>query len=468
MKITQLKSLVKHGESEMLEFKSSTGGLPSGMQTICAFLNSTHGGTLIFGVTDKGQITGQIVNDKTKQEIANEIKKIEPRATIDIQYVKISPDRQAIVLFANPGDNAPYMYDGRAYTRNQSTTMRMTSEEYAYLYNLNNPTLWEGLTNNKCKLNDLDRKRIKEVVHLAVHEKRLPATAITLSIPDIVNKFNLIVNDKLTNAAVILFCKNEKKQFPQSNIQLARFKGTDKKEFLSTKWYEGNAFDLYDKAMDFLVFALPVAARIEPGNPIRVETPAIPYNVLREALTNAIIHRDYSNSGSSITAAIYDDRVEITNIGALPKGISLNQLSKNHPSIRRNPAIAHVFYLYGQIEKWGRGTLDMIDDCKKAGNPLPIYEELGGSFSITLPFKEPIRTVILEQIESPKLVSLTDRQRKIIDALRNGPLTRQELVNKMKSKLTERTLQWEITKLKKMGLITTEGKGKATVWVVVK
>ncbi len=217
-----------------------------------------------------------------------------------------------------------------------------------------------------------------------------------------------------------------------------------------------------------LVFALPVAARIEPGNPIRVETPTIPYNVLREALTNAIIHRDYSNSGGSIAVGIYDDRVEITNIGALPKGVTLKQLSRNHPSIQRNPAIAHVFYLYGQIEKWGRGTLDMIDDCKKAGNPIPIYEEIGGSFSITLPFKEPIRTVIMEQSESRKSIKLTDRQRKIMEALQEGPLNRQQLIKKIRLKLPARTLQWEIAKLKEMGLIKSEGKGKSTVWVFIK
>jgi|ERR1700733_1260985 len=465
MKLTQLKLLVKHGESETLEFKHSTGSITAGMQTVCAFLNSDHGGTVVFGVSDKGQIAGQTVTDKTKKEIAVEINKIEPRVKIDIKYVKVTSDRHAILLFANPGDNAPYTYDGRAYIRNQSTTIRMSKEEYLYLHNKNNPTHWEGLTNNNCKINDLDRNRIKEVVRMGVFEKRLPETAITLSIADILNKFKLIVNEKLTNAAVILFCKNNDKQFPQSYIQFARFRGTDKKEFLSTKLYAGNAFDLYEKAMDFLVFALPVAARIEPGNPIRVETPAIPYNVLREALTNALIHRDYSNPGSSIAVAVYDDRVNITNIGALPKGVTLNQLSKQHPSIQRNPLIAHIFYLCGKIEKWGRGTLDMIEDCKKVGNPLPIYEEVGGSFSITLPFKEPIRTVI-EPVDSHKVVRLTDRQKEIIDILKQGPSSRQDIMNQMTTVITDRVMQLELAKLKKMRIIQSEGKGKSIVWAM--
>lgn len=216
---------------------------------------------------------------------------------------------------------------------------KMTKEDYLYVHNQNNPLSWEALVSNNCKITDLDRDRIQEVVRMAVAKQRMPESALSATIPDILKKLDLVVNDRLINAAVILFCKNERKQFQQANLKLARFKGIDKSEFLDTKYVCANAFDLYDKAMDFLSFALPVAARIEPNNPVRVE---------------------------------------------------------EHPSIQRNPRIAHVFYLCGRIEKWGRGTVDMIDDCKKSGNPAPQFEEVGGSFSLTLPLKTPLRTIIYE------------------------------------------------------------------------
>lgn len=417
MKITQLKTLVKHGESETLEFKNSTGSLNTGMQTVCAFLNSNHGGIVIFGVKDDGKIIGQKVTDSTRKEIAVELNKIDPHPKIDVKYVNIENSLQAIIMVVNPGEKTPYTYDGRPYARSQSTTIRMTKEEYIYLLHQNNPTQWENLTNNTCKLSDLDRNKIKEIIRMAVFEKRLPESSISANIPDILKKLDLMVNGKLTNAAVILFCKNENKQFMQSTLKLARFKGIDKTEFLDTKAFKDNAFNLYDKAMDFLAFNLPVAARIEAGNPNRVEKPAIPYNVLREAITNAIVHRDYSHAGGSTSIAIYDDRVNITNTGALPKGVLLSQLSKEHPSIPRNPLIAHVFYLCGKIEKWGRGTLDMIQACKKAGNPAPKYEEIGGSFSVTLPLKELIHTTIFRQQKDVN--KLTVRQKKILKLKQN-------------------------------------------------
>lgn len=463
MKLAQLKSLVKKGESELLEFKNSTGSLTAGMQTVCAFLNSDTGGTLIFGVKDDGHITGQIITDKTKKEIGIELSKIEPHAKVDVIYVSVAADRKAIVFRVNLGDKQPYTYDDRAFIRNQSTTSRMSKEEYSYLYHKHHPTTWESLPNNTCKISNLDSKLIKEVVRLGIAEKRLPESARKTAIPQILKKLELMHDNKLTNAAVILFCKNEDKQFFQSHIKFARFRGTDKTEFLDNKYYKGNIFDLYDKAIDFLHFVLPVGARIEPGNPIRIETPIIPYKVLREAVTNALIHRDYSHTGGSIDIAVYDDRVNISNIGALPQGVSLRQLFKEHRSIPRNPLIANVFYVCGKIEKWGRGTLDMIEDCKKAGNPLPIYEEIGGSFSVTLPFKEQMSTILYGQKKADR-ISLTTRQKKILEALQEGPLNRQQIMDKVKISLTDRGMQLELAKLKSIGLIASEGKGKAILW----
>jgi ATP-dependent DNA helicase RecG len=464
MKLSQLKALIKHGESEVLEFKNSTASLSSGMQTICAFLNSEHGGIVIFGVKDNSDLVGQDVTDKTQKDIALEINKIEPHARIIVTYVLIEKGKQLIILSAKSDDKAPYTYDGRGFVRNQSTTRRMTKEEYVYLYNENNPTVWENLTSNDCTIKDLDKNRIKKVINTAIAEKRLVELARDESIPNILKKLDLMVNDKLTNAAVILFCKDEDKQFMRSKIQLARFKGTDKREFLNTKEYTSNAFDLYEKAMDYLHFVLPVAARIEPGKAERIETPAIPYNALREAIINALIHRDYSHPGGSISIAIYDDRVEIANTGFLPNGVELNELTKKHHSVLRNPLIAHVFYLCKMIERWGRGTLDMIEDCKKVGNPIPQFEEIGGGFLVTFPLKEPMPTIIYK--EEKKELILTERQKEILSLLQKRVLTRNEIMKQMKESLSDRTLQLELTKLKKLGLAKSERKTKLTVWLL--
>lgn len=464
MKLAHLKSLIKHGESELVEFKKSTASLSSGLQTACAFLNSDQGGLVVFGIQDDGKIVGQKVSDKTRKEIASELNNLEPHTKIDVRYIPLTEDLQVIAVIVAPGEKGPYLYDGRPYIRNQSTTQRMTGEEYAYLHNMHNPTVWEQLPNENCTLHDLDRRKIKEVIRLAVDEKRLPLSALDDSIPDTLRKMGLISNEKLTNAATILFCKNQHKQLFQSNIKLARFKGTTKSEFLDNRIFHGNAFNLFEKAMDFLYYCLPIAARIEEGNPNRIETPAIPYKVLREALANALIHRDYSHQGGAVSVAVYDDRVCISNIGKLPKGVTINSLSKAHESVQRNPLVAHAFYLCRKIEKWGRGTLDMIEDCKKSGNPIPLYEEIGGGFSVTFPLKESIRTTIAGQKEQLDLSTLTRLQKEIVEHLKNGPLSCKKLMDAMQTALSERTIQLQLNKLKAMGLVKIKGKTKAVTW----
>lgn len=477
MNIDQLKALIHAGESEILEFKTSTGSLTSAMQTTCAFLNSDHGGTIIFGVTDKGQIVGQAVSDKTRKDIATELNKLEPYIKIPVKYIPIENDLHLIVFQVPADDKGPYLYDGRAFVRNQSTTIRMSREEFMYLYNVNNPVIWESLMSNNCTFEDLDFDRIKEVMHEAVLEKRLPKSVLNSDTIDVLTKLKLIVNGKLTNAAVILFCKDEDKQFMQAQVKLARFRGTTKSQFLDTQVYIGNAFDLYDKIMKYLNFCLPTAAHIQQGNPVRVETPTIPYSVLREAVTNALVHRDYSNPGGAIDVAIYDDRVNIMNMGALPKGIKIDKLTTAHTSVQRNPLIANVFYVCGKIEKWGRGTLDMIADCKVVGNPLPQYEEIGGVFSITLPFQHSIGTLqpkiqpqhMQPQVTAPQQLpaGLTKRQQQILHLLQAEPLTRQELMAKMDTQFADRTIQLELMTLKKAELVACEGKANNTIWFAI-
>lgn len=129
MDIEQIKSLVKQGESNTLEFKTSTAKLQAAFASIFAFLNG-KGGTVLIGVKDKGQIIGQDVTDSTRLEIANEIKKIEPTASIDISYVKADENKFVIVIHVYAGDHAPYIYDGRAFQRNESGTDRMSQHRY--------------------------------------------------------------------------------------------------------------------------------------------------------------------------------------------------------------------------------------------------------------------------------------------------------------------------------------------------
>lgn len=459
MKSAELKRLVKNKENESLEFKSSTASLNSGFETICAFLNK-NGGHVIFGAKDNGDLIGQDVSAKTLQKIHAEINKIEPRIDLKPQIVTHDDKLFVIVLSVDQGENQPYLYDGRAYIRRHDETHRMSREEFTYLSNKSNPTIWEKVP-SEYTLKELDKSKIKELARIAVAKKKWPDEALDESVPQIAQRLELIKEDRVINAAIILFCKNKSHQYTQANIKLARFKGIDKSSFSDSKQFKGNVFELLDQAMQFLDYHIPVAARIEEGNWVRIETPAIPDKVLREAVINALIHRDYSLHGGSTTIAIYNDRVEIVNIGNLPTGIKLAQLEKRHTSVPRNPIIVKALHLMGKIEAWGRGTNDIINLSKKAGNPAPIFEEIDETFSVTLPFKVPIQEIIEEG-------ELTVRQTQILRSLEEAPLKTIEIIKKLNLDITVRSMQRELLKLKANGFIKSEGSTRALIWILKK
>jgi ATP-dependent DNA helicase RecG len=464
MDIKKVQSIIKEGESNKVEFKTTTTQIKSIFETICAFLNG-DGGTVLIGIKNNGQIIGQKATDNTQQEIARELNKIEPHAEIDISYIPLENNQQIIAITVKSGTRIPYVYDGRPFLRNQSTTIRMPRDKYEHLLYEKRPIFirWESLTTNDCNISDLDNNRIQQVIRVSVNEGRLMESAMSAEPKEILKKFDLMSGDYLTNAAVILFCKNRTKQFLQSELKLARFKGINKSEFLDNKSMRGNIFDLYEYAMSYLENYLPLEGKIEAGNPFRIETPAIPYKVLREAIVNALAHRDYSSSGGSVSIAIYDDRVEVSSTGRLPNEISLSELGKQHESHPRNRLIANVLYACRMIERWGRGTQDMIEICKKSGNPRPKFVELTGSFTVIFPLKEPIG----DHVKQKKIV-LTSRQKEILEIIEEFPKNSAQIADKLKKSPSLRMVQIDLLKLEKAGFVKREGKARSVIWKILK
>jgi ATP-dependent DNA helicase RecG len=120
---------------------------------------------------------------------------------------------------------------------------------------------------------------------------------------------------------------------------------------------------------------VPIAGQVVPGKLVREDQPWYPPRATREAIANAICHRDYTIPGGAVAVAMYDDHLEITNPGTFHFGITPEELVQPHESKPWNPIIANVFYRAGIIERWGSGTLNILDWCKENGNPSPTWRE---------------------------------------------------------------------------------------------
>ena len=374
--LDKVKELVIR-EGKTVEFKKSTGQLERGMETICAFLNG-EGGTVLFGVHDSGKILGQEVADTTKRDIANAINRIEPQAEVQIGYVPLpDSDKQIITLHVEEARyERPFTYKGCPYHRIESVTTTMPQAVYNDLLIARDghKYRWEKFEDKDVSLKDLDENEILKTVRLGINAGRLPENTGT-NIISILEKFELMHNGVLNNAAVVLFAKPDIYGYTQCLLRLARFRGTDKMEFIDSQRIQGNIFLLFDAAMAFIFKHLSLSGKIEGFE--REEHLTVPYKAIREGVINSLCHRCYREPGGSVGIAIYDDRVEIENPGTLPKGWNLDKLLSEHDSQPQNPLIANVLYKRKVLESWGRGINLIMDECEKANLLKPEFKTSG-------------------------------------------------------------------------------------------
>ena len=242
MTLDDLQKLISQGESNTLEFKSSTAQLKGAGQTLCAFLNG-NGGIVLIGVNDKGKIIGQHVTDNSRKEIAHMLRLLEPFAAVDVEYVPLHEnDKYIIVLLAKNNHIAPYIFDGRPYMRNQSTTVKMKQEHYQELLldRLHNPKPWDLLPAKNITIDDLDEDEILRAIQEGIVRRRIKGQYITDGAKKVLIHLKLLHNDVPINAAVVLFTKDVFPDYSQCLIRMARFKGVSKSEFVDNRQEFGN------------------------------------------------------------------------------------------------------------------------------------------------------------------------------------------------------------------------------------
>ena len=253
----------------------------------------------------------------------------------------------------------------------------------------------------------------------------------------------------MLRAAVVLFGRSDRllPDYPQCELRVARFRGTDRTEFLDNRQFHGHAFDLLTRAERFLRENLPIAGRVLPDLFERRDDPLYPPAALREALANGFCHRDYAIGGGSVAAAIYDDRLEITSSGPLHFGLSVEDLLGPHESLLWNPLIAGVFFRRGVIEHWGRGTVKIRQQAVKAGLPPPQFEEYPGAVVVRF---------LPSEYLPPRQVrhDLTERQQRILALLGRGPrLPLRTIHERVGGGATRRSLRKDLAFLKSLNLI---------------
>ena len=280
---------------------------------------------------------------------------------------------------------------------------------------------------SKASLDALDTEQMRWFIRTARSARAFPLTE-GASIEELLVHLNLLNDDKLTNAAMLLFGKSPQRFLISSEVRCAHFHGTEvAKPIPSYQVYKGTAFQLVDQAVDFVLskIALSVGTRAESVQaPVAYE---IPKEVITEAIVNAVAHRDYT-SNASVQVMLFTDRIEVLNPGRLPPPLTLEQLRVAHASIPNNPLLAEPLYLTQYIERMGTGTLDMIRRCSDANLSEPEFTDSSG-FKTTIWRATPPVQIKVQPESLPG-----DLKSRVLNLLADGPLSRSELSKKLGQK----------------------------------
>ena len=457
----QIETLVASGESETLEFKATTGTRREAAATICAMLNQ-RGGHVLFGVDAQGNVVGQSVGDRTIEDVSAEIQRIDPPAFPEIERVRSSEDREVIAVRVSPGSSPPYQYRSVAYRRVGNTTRSMSADEYNRMLfeRMHTERRWENQPATGWTVDDLDIPEIRNTIAEAVRIGRLNEPG-SRGAEDLLRGLGLMRDGILFRAAAVLFGKAERIEcdMPQCLLRVARFRGIDRSEFLDNRQFNGNAFSLLASAERFLRDTLPIASRFESGRMQRIDEPLYPPLATREALANALCHRDYAMGGGSVGLAVYDDRLEVTSTGPLHFGLTPEDLFGPHESRPWNPLIARTFYRRGIIEEWGRGTIRMADLATASGLPRPEIEQRGDCVTVRFRCADYLTDREFEG-------DLTEQQDVILTLLRRSgrSLALREVLSLLGQQANGRRVREDLATLKAKGLAESTGRGRGARW----
>lgn len=246
--------------------------------------------------------------------------------------------------------------------------------EYMVSHQLLRQGPFDASVNLSASIEDLDKEKIRWFVGVAREVRQFPLTYSESNILQILSSLHVITEDgKVKNAALLLFAKDPQKWFATATIKCAQFYGTKvEKPMASLQIYGGTVFEQVDMAAAFVMSRIDqrVGERIF-STQVNV-TPELPAQAVREAIVNAVVHRDYTDNGS-VQVMLFRDRLEVWNPGRLPHGMTIENLSGVHRSRPVNPVLANPVYLAGYIEQMGTGTTDIIERCKDAGLRTPEF-----------------------------------------------------------------------------------------------
>jgi ATP-dependent DNA helicase RecG len=362
---------IEAGEGQTQEFKSSFD--KSCIETLVAFANA-KGGRVLVGVSDQGRVPGVTLGKESLNEWLGQIKAATSPSIIPDLEAHTLDGKTVVVISVSEFPVKPVSTKGRYYKRVANTNQALNAHEISDLYMQSLQLSWDAYPAHSATLADLSQTKVDAFVQQINAGGRF-GLGDTTGI-NALQKLNYIQQGQPTWAAMLLFAKEPLRH----HIHIGRFKTPSL--IIDDRQFTDTLFEAVDQAMRFIVSYVPVAFEIT-GAVRRKERFAYPLPALREALLNAVVHRDYKD-GSDIQIKIFDDSISIFSPGRLFDGLTLDELRQDHYRSRlRNKLVAEAFYLTTAIEKYGSGFLRIRQALADYPEVQFVVEEISGGISLT-------------------------------------------------------------------------------------
>ena len=368
--VIDINWLIESGESQTVEFKTSFNR--ETIETLVAFANA-QGGTVLVGVADDGLVKGVTLDKETLNNWLGQIKSAtSPSIIPDIDAVTMG-EKNVVIICIDEYPVKPVNTKGKYFKRIATSNHQLTLSEITDLYMQSLQLSWDSYEAPRESLDALSVTKIEKFIDQVNQGGRFSLDNSPLLA---LEKLKYIVNSRPTWAALLLFAEAPLRH----HIHIGRFKTPTM--IIDDRQITDTLFEAVDQAMKFIVSHISVAFTFD-GSLQRKERFAYPLPALREALLNAVVHRDYANS-SDIQIKIFDDRITIFSPGKLYGGLSIADLSTDHYQSRlRNKLIAEAFYLTKNIEKFGSGFIRIRKELEAYPEITFTVEEIGGGVLVT-------------------------------------------------------------------------------------
>lgn len=415
----ELALMLEEGEGYRLEFKANVNAdLPKEMVALA----NASGGRILIGVNDHNQVVGTDLANKTLAQIEAMAAACDPPVAIRIEKLA---KHKLLVVHVPEGANRPHRCTKGFYLRNGAGSQKMSTQDITafiqaegrvrFDQQLRLDLNWEAV---------LDQKRLEHFLELSGIAPKTDVANLLL---------NLGAGDEkkgqfyLNQTGVLLFAKEPTERLFHVSVVCALFKGTGKAYILDRKELTGNLLENVEEALIFLKKHLQLRWEITSASIQREEILELPEVALREAVVNAVCHRDYNEAGAHVMVEIFDDRVEIYNPGGLPKGLPPKDFGRR--SVCRNPNIAALLLRCDYIEKMGTGIERIRAALEKANCP-PVKIRFDSMF--TLEFQRPTYTGVspphvTQQVTQQVTLQVTQQVRNLLDVA-SGERSRSQLM----------------------------------------